>query len=260
MRQILVGSILLSTVLSSQAVTLGRHSGAAVIGRGLDVRVQALVGPDEDASTLCIQAEVFFGDALVSPASVRTSTQRSAPDAETSVRIQTTQPVNEPVVTVLVRAGCTMPFSRRYVLLADPLSEPAVGAAPASTETGGSARATISSLPAVPRSGVGAPSASPAASAGGRGAETAPVAGPQAAGAAPLPRAAASRSRPPSVVRKPAVAAPQAAVPRLQLDPVDLSLSIERDPVLKLSLSLLSEPTTSEETRAAAGLLVHVLR
>ncbi|MDO9032599.1 MAG: hypothetical protein Q7V09_19400 [Hydrogenophaga sp.] len=255
MRQILVGSILLSTVLSSQAVTLGRHSGAAVIGRGLDVRVQALVGPDEDASTLCIQAEVFFGDALVSPASVRTSTQRSAPDAETSVRIQTTQPVNEPVVTVLVRAGCTMPFSRRYVLLADPLSEPAVGAAPASTETGGSARATISSLPAVPRSGVGAPSASPAASAGGRGAETAPVAGPQAAGAAPLPRAAASRSRPPSVVRKPAVAAPQAAVPRLQLDPVDLSLSIERDPVLKLSLSLLSEPTTSEETRAAAGLL-----
>ncbi|MBE0586434.1 MAG: hypothetical protein IH617_00125, partial [Hydrogenophaga sp.] len=145
MRQILVGSILLSTVLSSQAVTLGRHSGAAVIGRGLDVRVQALVGPDEDASTLCIQAEVFFGDALVSPASVRTSTQRSAPNAETSVRIQTTQPVNEPVVTVLVRAGCTMPFSRRYVLLADPLSEPAVGAAPAPTETGGSARATISS-------------------------------------------------------------------------------------------------------------------
>ncbi|MDO9291600.1 MAG: hypothetical protein Q7U09_08450, partial [Hydrogenophaga sp.] len=213
--------------------------------------MQALVGPDEDASTLCIQAEVFFGDALVSPASVRTSTQRSAPDAETSVRIQTTQPVNEPVVTVLVRAGCTMPFSRRYVLLADPLSEPAVGAAPASTETGGSARATISSLPAVPRSGEGAPSASPAASASGRGAEAAPVAGPQAAGAAPLPRAAASRS----VVRKPAVVAPQAAVPRLQLDPVDLSLSIERDPVLKLSLSMLSEPTTSEETRAAAGLL-----
>jgi len=254
-RQILVGSILLSTVLSSQAVTLGRHSGAAVIGRGLDVRVQALVGPDEDTSALCIQAEVFYGDALVSPASVRTSTQRSAPDAETSVRIQTTQPVNEPVVTVVVRAGCTMPFSRRYVLLADPLSEPAVSAAPAPAAAGGSAGATISTLPAVPRNGDIGPSASTGASAGGAGGEPSPVVAPNAAGAAPLPKATVSRPRPASVVRKPTVAAPQATVPRLQLDPVDLSLSIERDPVLKLSLAMLSEPTTSEEARAAAGLL-----
>jgi len=251
-RQILVGSILLSTVLSSQAVTLGRHSGAAMIGRGLDVRVQALVGPDEDMSALCIQAEVFYGDALVSPASVRTSTQRSAPDAEASVRIQTAQPVNEPVVTVLVRAGCTMPFSRRYVLLADPLSEPSVSASPVSAESGGSASVTISSLPVVPRSGDISLSAG---GVGGTGSETSPVTAPSAAGATSLPNAAVSRPRPASVVRKPAVAAPQAAVPRLQLDPVDLSLSIERDPVLKLSLSLLSEPTTSEETRAAAGLL-----
>ncbi|WP_157694153.1 hypothetical protein [Hydrogenophaga crassostreae] len=43
--------------------------------------------------------------------------------------------------------------------------------------------------------------------------------------------------------------------PRLHLEPVDLSLGIERDPVLKLSLSLLSEPTTSEQERAAAGQL-----
>jgi hypothetical protein len=254
-RQILVGSILLSTALISQAVTLGRHSGAAVIGRGLDVRVQAMVGPDEDTSALCIQAEVFFGDALVSPASVRTSTQRSAPDAPISLRIQTSQPVNEPVVTVLVRAGCAMPFSRRYVLLADPMSEPAVSAAPASAGTGESARASISSLPAVPRNEDLSTPARSGSSAGGTGAESAPVAAPRAAIATPLPKAAASRPRPASVVRKPAVAAPQAAVPRLQLDPVDQGLSIERDPVLKLSLSLLSEPTTSEETRAAAGLL-----
>ncbi len=36
---------------------------------------------------------------------------------------------------------------------------------------------------------------------------------------------------------------------------MDLSLGIDRDPVLRLSLSLLSEPSTSEEVREAAGLL-----
>lgn len=48
-------------------------------------------------------------------------------------------------------------------------------------------------------------------------------------------------------------AAPSA--PRLQLDPIDLSTGIERDPTLKLSPLLLSEPTTSDETRAAAAQL-----
>lgn len=247
MRQILVGSILLSTALGTQAVTLGRHSGAAIIGRALDVRVQALVGPGEDASALCIQSEVFFGDALVSPASVRTSTQRSAPDAETSVRIQTTQPVNEPIVTLVVRAGCATPFTRRYVLLADFPSEPATGAAQAGADSLAAAR--LSSLPPVPRSGVDGGGA-----VAGAGGATASVSEPRAVGT-PLPRAAAPRPRPASVVRKPPAPAPQVVGPRLQLDPVDLNLSIERDPVLKLSLSLLSEPTASDEQRAAAALL-----
>ncbi len=54
-------------------------------------------------------------------------------------------------------------------------------------------------------------------------------------------------------MRKPVAPAPSA--PRLELDAIDLSLAIERDPVLKLSPSLLSEPATSEDARAAAGRL-----
>jgi hypothetical protein len=41
----------------------------------------------------------------------------------------------------------------------------------------------------------------------------------------------------------------------LQLDPIDLTTGIERDPTLKLSPLLLSEPSTSEEARAAAAQL-----
>ena len=73
---------------------------------------------------------------------------------------------------------------------------------------------------------------------------------------APVPAVAATESRaqaPASLVRRPPPVAPPA--PRLQLDPVDVSLAIERDPVLKLSLSLLSEPTSNEQERAAAAQL-----
>jgi len=73
-----------------------------------------------------------------------------------------------------------------------------------------------------------------------------------AAVAAALPKARVSKpTRPVSVVRRPE----EPAAPRLELDPVDVSLSLDRDPVLKLSLSMLSEPAASEEERAAAGAL-----
>lgn len=250
-RQIWVGCILLSTALGSAAASLGRHSGAAVIGRPLDVRVQAVAEGEEDLSARCLQTEVFFGDFAVGPASVRTSIQRTAPDAEASIRIQTTVPVNEPIVTVLVRVGCNAPFSRRYVLLADLLSEAApvvtTESTPVSTPSSdGDARVLppqgTASLRAAPRS-----STARAALAEGAGAEARST----------VARAGGTEStspkQPPSVVRRPAAPAP--ATPRLQLEPVDMSLAIDRDPVLRLSLTLLSEPTSNEQERAAAAQL-----
>jgi hypothetical protein len=254
-RQFWLGCILLSTVLSSTAASLGRQSGAAVIGRPLDVRVQVLLSADESAEALCLSADVNYGDASVPSSSVTVTPQRTAPDAEVSARIQTIRVVNEPFVYVTVRAGCNAPFSRQYVFLADPVTEPQRAQAP-------TARTAPTAVPALP---------APVASA--RPAEESAVAEEVAAAATGAPRTArlrvgppaaagataqnaAPRAPAPSVVRKPAPAAPPvASAPRLQLEPVDLSLSIERDPVLKLSLSMLSTPTDSEETRAAAGRL-----
>jgi hypothetical protein len=255
-RQFCVGSILLSTALSSSAVTLGRHSGAGIIGRPLDIRVQALLSPGEDIANLCVNADVLYGDVKVSPDAVRTTVQRASPDAEPSVRIQSLVAIDEPIVTVFVRAGCTTPFTRRYVLLADPVSEPSRIAAPSAASQPQSAAPATMALPTVPSaSGTPLPAA-PAAEQAGRK-EAAPRAPAARQPVRDRTRAAerpARPARPASVVRKPA-APPPDPTPRLELDAVDLSLAIERDPVLKLSLSLLSEPTTSEETRAAAGLL-----
>jgi hypothetical protein len=250
-RQILVGSILLSTALSSHAATLGRHSGAAVLGRPLDVRVQALLGPSEEAGSLCIQSEVLYGEVAVPAGSISTSVQRSAPDAQASVRVQVTQPVNEPIVTVVVRVGCSAPFSRRFVLLADPISEPLAAAAGGALIPGASPAVRLPPLAAETGLRSRATDAGRDAAAG----EGDVSGGANTASSSTRAKPEVQRKRPASVVRKPAPELPQPATPRLQLDPVDLSLAIERDPVLKLSLAMLTEPTTSEEERAAAGLL-----
>ncbi|MGS5087375.1 type IV pilus assembly protein FimV [Hydrogenophaga sp. A37] len=179
---------------------------------------------------------------------MRTSTQRSAPDAEASIRVQTTVAVNEPLVSVVVRAGCVSAFSRRYVLLADPLSEPAVvSGSQQGTPVAPASQGTQSPLPALAaatptRRGATPAEGSPSSeviSKGGTEARVAKLAKPV---------------KPASVVRR-LVEPTKDATPRLQLDPVDLSLAIERDPELKLSLSLLSEPTSNEQERTAAAQL-----
>lgn len=250
MRQIWIGSILLSTALGSSAASLGRYSGAVVIGRPLDIRVQAVVGPDEDIASLCMQADVFFGDAQLGAGAVRTTTQRNAPDAEASVRIQTTLAVNEPIVSVVVRAGCASPFSRRYVLLADPVSEPAVVSASPSASAAQEATEAARPLPVLAPANESGRATGRNGTVAGDGASAADTAG-QGARA---PKAVPPAPRPTSVVRRPVQPAP-AATPRLQLEAVDLSLAIERDPALKLSLSMLSEPTSNEQERAAAAQL-----
>lgn len=261
MRRFWAGCILLSTALSSAAATLGRYSGAGVIGRPLDIRVQVLMAPGEDVSSLCVGADVFYGDVRVSDSAVRTTVQRTSPDAEPSVRVLSSIAVDEPIVTVYVRAGCTTPFTRRYVLLADPLSEPAIPAPatsaqpqrqtglPATTAAPLVSPAEALSLPAAAKAIQRAPSSSRAAAAESRQAAVRA----QSSAEESRQSAPASRTRAASVVRR---AAPVVATaPRLELDAIDLNLSIDRDPVLKLSPTLLGEPTASQEARDAAVLL-----
>lgn len=247
MRKYWTGCILLSTALSSYAVTLGRHSGAAMIGRPLDVRVQVLLAPGEDLGNLCIQTDVFYGDTQVSPNLVRTSPQRNTPDVESSVRVQSSLPVNEPFVTLYVKAGCGTQFTRRFVLLADLVNEPLTAAAPPATAPAPAPMVAPSALPRVAAAPGPAPLVAGAPAAGGSSPQPATPARADAPAPAPRPPSVVRRARP-----KPPVAP---AVPRLQLDPIDLTTGIERDPTLKLSPLLLSEPSASDETRAAAAQL-----
>ena len=110
-------------ILDAQALGLGRMQGTALIGRPLDVSVQIQTDPGEDSAALCLDAEVFHADARQDQRLVRITLDAVAAGQIANARIVSATPIDEPIVTVLLRAGCTQKTARRYVLLADPPAE-----------------------------------------------------------------------------------------------------------------------------------------
>ena len=67
----IIGIALLCVALGSQALTLGRIRGAAVVGRPLDMVVPVQMDAGEDASSLCFDADVFHADTRQDASRVR---------------------------------------------------------------------------------------------------------------------------------------------------------------------------------------------
>lgn len=243
---------------SSAALTLGRSRGAVLIGQPLDVRIQVRLEQGDDPAALCFDADVFHADNRVEAGRVSTVVEASAAvGQDVSVRVRSAVPVDEPVVTVYLRAGCTQKFTRRYVFLADVAPEgaqaPVLAAKPAA--------ASVVAAPATATATV-APKAEPAPAPPVRVRQAPRAAMPAAAPDtgekpdAPVRTAKALRaeeraSKPASVVRRKAEAAPARA--RLRLDPLDLVA--ERDPTLRSSSELLTQPADNEQRRAEAAAL-----
>ncbi len=114
----------------SSALTLGRVRGAAVVGQSLDLSVQLQLGSDETANSLCLEADVFHADSRQDPNRVKIVVEMTQQASTVNARITSLASVDEPMVTIYVRAGCGQKISRRYVLLADFPSESATPVAP----------------------------------------------------------------------------------------------------------------------------------
>lgn len=264
-RQIWTACILLSTAVGSSAATLGRHSGVALIGQPLDVRLQVMLAPGEDIGTQCIAADVFYGDVLV-PANLVAVTATAQPgEATGSARIFSSQPVNEPIVTLSVRAGCGLAFTRRYVLLADLVSEPAVAAAPQtaapSVVTAAPAPAPVALAPApAPAPVQAAPAPTPAPAPVARVRPPAPPKPPKVAVAPrtrPVPAPAPAE---PAVAAKPPATAPSAAAPaapagasRLRLDPPEMAAGSSPNASGEGATAAPAEPNPLEAALASAN-------
>ena len=106
------------------AMSLGRLSGAMLIGKPLDMSVQAALDAQDDAGSLCLEADVFYGDSKMDKSRVRLTLEKSASAPQQSlIRIRSAVLVDEPVVTLYLRVGCQQKTERRYVSLAELVSE-----------------------------------------------------------------------------------------------------------------------------------------
>ena len=248
LRKYVIGGSLLLLVLPSDALTLGRVRGAALIGQSLDISVPVQFDADGDADNSCFEADVFQGDTRVDPRKVSASVVKGANAQEAQVRIRSSEAVSEPVVTVYLRAGCAQKVTHRYVLLADLVSEtarlaPVPVAAPVPTPA------------PMPSPTLGAAAPLPMLTGASSKTESVSQSAPPFK-AQRVPRLAALTAKPSkSVAEAPIHSKARSVVmrPRLKIDPLDL-LEI-KDPTLQSSQELLSAPTEDAKVRAEAAAL-----
>ena len=130
-----VGLLLLGSGWT-HALTVGNIRGAALIGKPINVTIPVALEPGEKAASTCFDVEIHFGDSRLDGGRVRSAWVNPEATGDASLRVQSTQVIDEPVVGIWVRAGCTRKVERRFVLLADVVAEPAP-AGPASAEGSG---------------------------------------------------------------------------------------------------------------------------
>lgn len=240
--QRLLATLLLSLAsLQSQAFTLGAIQGAVLMGRPLDVAVQVQLDPNESVTSACFEADVFHGDVRQNPSGVTVRLETASLPSTALVHISSRSRVDEPIVTVYLRAGCAQMSSRRYSLLVDLVSEPAttpmprVAALPlvnpsttASSEpaVGEGSRSTAQQRVATtprPATNAAPRQQSRARSQGSRVAKAAPSrrVAPARPTAAAAPATAPSRAAPGVVPKVPAAARGEGQS-RLTLDPLEM--------------------------------------
>jgi pilus assembly protein FimV len=221
------GIAALCVAMNSAALTLGRASGSVFLGQALRLTVPVQMEVGEGSAALCFEADVFYGDTRQDASRVSVSSELLPKSQAANVTVSAQGAVDEPVVTVYLRAGCDGKTTRRYVLLAE-MAAPVVASAssplPASMKPQLQSRANVVPRDAKP---VQPPAAHVAASAPG-------VASAFTQGVAPSRRVSNRRAQ-------------------LKLEPLDLTQ--DRDPTLKLSTELLAQEGEDLQRRARAEAL-----
>ena len=251
-----LGVMLLGVTASAFPLSLGRMRGTAIVGRAFDVTLLARLGSGEQLSDICITNDIFFGDNLISPASVTTDVRGGANTGDVLIRVRTSLAVNEPVVTVNVREGCPQKNSRKYVFLAEALTGKEGDLAMGRGEVIGSAPVQLPAVAAfanTPRQGVAPVAAAPSAI---RSPSTTKQIRDGASATKPSTDQLVGMSA--RVAAKAALASTsKPSRSRLKLD--HLELGPERDPVLRASSEMLTLPSADPQQRVNAAALWQAL-
>ncbi|WP_156481088.1 hypothetical protein [Variovorax sp. PAMC 28711] len=100
-------------------MTIGRPQGSTWIGKPVDLLIPLSLDEGEAGDSLCLEAEVVQGDTRIDDRRVTVSLESGPSAATPRMHVRSTMAVDEPVVTVMVSAGCITKSTRRFTLLAD---------------------------------------------------------------------------------------------------------------------------------------------
>ncbi len=137
-RFLLAAGLGMCAAAGALAITLGPNTRSAVLGQPLDISAQVMFEPGDDQQALCLDASVFYVDRQLDKSQVQVSLEKTSNAQQTLIRIRAAQPVEGPVVTVHLRAGCVQKTMRRYVVLAAAKPRSGAQGGDASSQVGGS--------------------------------------------------------------------------------------------------------------------------
>jgi hypothetical protein len=115
-----LASALLAVCGPADAIGFGRVVNASTLGQPLNFSATVRLEADETLARECIAAEVVSGESRLPNVAVRVTLEPGADPLERQIRVTTLAPVDEPIVTVNVTAGCVPRLSRSFVTLMDP--------------------------------------------------------------------------------------------------------------------------------------------
>jgi len=122
-KAVTLGVLLTGTALTSAALNLGRVRGAAWIGQPLEIQIPVQLDAGQTDTGLCAEVDLFHGDLRQDSSRIQLVTEATGQADTFNLKISSPQLIDEPVVTVYLRAGCGQKSARKYVLLADFPSE-----------------------------------------------------------------------------------------------------------------------------------------
>ena len=202
---------------SAAALGFGSIRASVVLGQPLNLAVPVVLAESESLAAECASAEITSGDTKLPAGDVRVRVTQGRDASEVVLRVMTSRPIDEPVLSVTVNAGCPTRLSRTLVLFADPplVSTVAAPAEPPRT------LATVAPVPSLTPAAA-PPGASP----------------PPRATRPPAPQRATRTARNPparstvaaAAPAAPAASPPQAAAPRRALTRAEPRSRLQLDP------------------------------
>ena len=167
----LLGVATFCVAVSSSALTLGHAKGAVFLGQTLTLTVPVQLEAGDGTSAMCFEADVFYGDFRQDAGRVTVSSAVQSQMQSTHVTVSSQAPVDEPVVTVYLRAVCENKTTRRYVMLAElaaTVVSPPLAVAPAKTRASQPDNGAVVDATPAPRSAPAARAVSQPPQAAGR--------------------------------------------------------------------------------------------